>query len=139
MKWRYIRNIEKELTTFDAIFTTIIFVIPALIVMIITKEYIPYGWMIFSLNMIVILGYLSWKPYRWHINNPESLMILMENGYEDITWWNTRKIFNNPDHFFVNEKSIAQFFKDGVSIVYWSSVREIFWYEIGDEEKMDEI
>ena len=106
--------------------------------MFVTGEYTPYGWVIFSINFVAIITYASWKPYHWHMNNEASVLILKDHGITKPNWWNTRKLFSRQIKFLVNERSVVNFYMVDVSIVYWLSVREIYWYELEYNENMIE-
>jgi len=118
----------------DTIISSVIIGIPFLLLLILTREYTPFGWMIFLINVIVLSSYLSWKPYHWHMNNEVSIRILKEHGITNHSWWNTRKLFLDRNQFLVNEQSIVKFYNRDVVIVYWPSIREILWYELENDK-----
>ncbi|MCP5381962.1 MAG: hypothetical protein H6912_06290 [Kordiimonadaceae bacterium] len=140
LKWRVEQRqrLEEILSNFEMLITTSVFTGVFFILLILTREYIPYGWVIFLINIIAIAIYASWKPYNWHMNNENSIRILKEHGITEPNWWNIRKLFSDQIRFLVNEQSIAKFYFRDVVIVYWPSVREIYWYELEIDKKMVE-
>ena len=122
----------------DEIIWAVTFGVPTVLLFILTREYIPFGWMIFLINVIVLVSYRSWKPYHWHMNNEASVRILKEHGITNRSWWNTRNLFLGLNQFLVNEQSIAKFYNEKVVVVYWPSIREILWYELEDDKVLVE-
>lgn len=88
--------------------------------------------------MIILVIYLSWKPYNWHKNNPQSIIILKEHGYPNPGWRQINKAMTDKDNILLNDRSIAQFGQSSLNVIYWPSVREITWCEFEGDKKKDE-
>lgn len=125
-------------TMMDTIVSCVIIGIPLALLLIVTRQYIPFGWIFFLTDVLVLTSYLSWKPYHWHMNNEVSVRLLKEHGITNHSWWGTRKLFLDRNQFLVNEQSIVKFYNRDVVVVYWPSIREILWYELENDKKMVE-